>query len=322
MLVVGWQGAAGSNTSTTISSIADNGGNSYVKAARAIDTGDNTAVELWYAQNSAANATSVTISPSANVSRAGAVIWEFSGVSSSAALDQTAALNSQAASATVSGGTVTTAAANDVVVSIAVVANAVTGISSPFVDDSALMSNGWAHAVVSAAGSYGAQWNQSSAGTYAAATASFKAVSIGGSFSPCDVNKDGAVNSSDVTAAVNLVLSPPATCPTTITGAGSCNAAVVQRVIAASLPGGTCHPVVLNWTASTSPSVAGYNVYRSLTSGSGYAKLNSALINGTTYTDATSQPGQTYYYVATAVDSSGNESSYSNPPAVAGIPSP
>jgi hypothetical protein len=143
-----------------------------------------------------------------------------------------------------------------------------------------------------------------------------------GTYDACDLNQDGVVNSLDVNIAVGWVLNPPSPCPVTIPGAGSCNAAVVQRVIAASLPGGTCYPVVLTWTASTSSNVTGYNVYRSTTSGSGYVLLNSSLITGTTYTDGTSQPGQTYYYVATSVNSSGTESAYSSPPIVATIPSP
>jgi hypothetical protein len=143
-----------------------------------------------------------------------------------------------------------------------------------------------------------------------------------GNYDQCDLNQDGVVNSLDVNIAVGWVLNPPSPCPVTIPGAGSCNAAVVQRVIAASLPGGTCYPVVLTWTASTSSNVTGYNVYRSTTSGSGYVLLNSSPITGTTYTDGTSQPGQTYYYVATSVDSSGAQSAYSNPPIAATIPSP
>lgn len=71
------------------------------------------------------------------------------------------------------------------------------------------------------------------------------------------------------------------------------------------------HNVGLNWGASTS-TVAGYNVYRSTVSGSSYAKVNSTLVAGLSYTDATVQSGQTYYYVATAVDGTGNESVYSN----------
>ena len=74
----------------------------------------------------------------------------------------------------------------------------------------------------------------------------------------------------------------------------------------------TSYSVALAWDASTS-TVVGYYVYRSTTSGTGYAKLNaSSSATGLTYTDTTVQDGTTYYYVTTAVDSSGTESSYSN----------
>jgi len=69
--------------------------------------------------------------------------------------------------------------------------------------------------------------------------------------------------------------------------------------------------VDLLWNASTSP-VAGYNAYRSMTSGGAYTKLNSSLIHGTTYADFGVQHGYTYYYVTTAVDSQGRESAFSN----------
>jgi TolB protein len=49
--------------------------------------------------------------------------------------------------------------------------------------------------------------------------------------------------------------------------------------------------------------------------------LNSSLVSGTTYTDTTAQAGQTYYYVSTAVNSSDQESAYSNE-AQAVVPSP
>jgi predicted phage tail protein len=71
------------------------------------------------------------------------------------------------------------------------------------------------------------------------------------------------------------------------------------------------HTVTLNWTASTS-TVSGYNVYRSTTNGGSYAKINSGLVSAITYVDSTVQDGTTYYYVTTAVDSSGDESAYSN----------
>jgi len=47
-------------------------------------------------------------------------------------------------------------------------------------------------------------------------------------------------------------------------------------------------------------------------SGGPYSKINSALEASNAYTDNTVAAGQTYYYVATAVDGSGNESGYSN----------
>jgi ribosomal protein S8E len=68
------------------------------------------------------------------------------------------------------------------------------------------------------------------------------------------------------------------------------------------LSGAGTHDAILSWAASTTPGVVGYNVYRGTTSGGESATpLNSSPINGTTYTDATVQAGQTYYYVTRAV---------------------
>jgi hypothetical protein len=146
--------------------------------------------------------------------------------------------------------------------------------------------------------------------------------------SACDlVAPFGTIDAADVQAAINMTLgiSP---CTANIGGAVACNAAVVQRVINAAL-GGTCvtgvgtvaHYVTMGWTASTS-SVAGYNVYRATTSGGPYSKINSSLIVVTSYTDSTVAAGQTYYYVATAVDNNGVESSYSTQTPLALVPMP
>jgi HYDIN/CFA65/VesB family protein/centrosomal CEP192-like protein/ASPM-SPD-2-Hydin domain-containing protein len=80
------------------------------------------------------------------------------------------------------------------------------------------------------------------------------------------------------------------------------------------------HSVSLAWTASTS-TVAGYNVYRGTQSGGPYAIINGSTETSTTYTDNSVQGGQTYYYVVTALDGSGNESVNSNQ-AQAVVPSP
>jgi len=60
------------------------------------------------------------------------------------------------------------------------------------------------------------------------------------------------------------------------------------------------HDAILSWAASTIR-VVGYNVYRGTTSGGRARRLELLAVNGTTYTDATVQAGQTYYYVTRAV---------------------
>jgi hypothetical protein len=74
---------------------------------------------------------------------------------------------------------------------------------------------------------------------------------------------------------------------------------------------GTSHSVFLTWAPSPSVAATGYNVYRSNVSGTGYAQINSTTVSGLTYSDGTVVSGQTYYYVVTAVDSSGDQSGFS-----------
>lgn len=75
---------------------------------------------------------------------------------------------------------------------------------------------------------------------------------------------------------------------------------------------GQTDSVQLEWDPNSESDLAGYNLYRSTQSGSGYVRLNGSLIPTPTYTDNTIQPGQTYYYVCTAVNSSDLESGFSN----------
>ena len=106
--------------------------------------------------------------------------------------------------------------------------------------------------------------------------------------------------------------SPTTTASTTGTLAVASNANGAPSSIPISGNGVTQaqHTVLLSWNASTA--ATGYNVYRSATSGSGYARVNSGLDSSLTYSDASVQTGQTYFYVTTAVDASGQESAYSS----------
>jgi len=67
----------------------------------------------------------------------------------------------------------------------------------------------------------------------------------------------------------------------------------------------------LAWLRNTERDLAGYNLYRSTTSGSNYLKLNTSVIPDTAYRDSSLLSDTTYYYVVTAVDTSQNESPYS-----------
>jgi hypothetical protein len=80
------------------------------------------------------------------------------------------------------------------------------------------------------------------------------------------------------------------------------------------------HSVILGWAASTTSGISYYNMYRGTTTGGPYTLLKSG-ITSTSYTDSNVQSGSTYYYVATAVDSTGTESAYSDQ-ATAVIPMP
>ena len=66
--------------------------------------------------------------------------------------------------------------------------------------------------------------------------------------------------------------------------------------------------VSLDWNDNGEGDLDGYNVYRSTTSGSGYSKLNGSLVGSSAFVDTTAVNGTTYYYVVTAVDTTGNES--------------
>jgi len=73
----------------------------------------------------------------------------------------------------------------------------------------------------------------------------------------------------------------------------------------------TQYNVNLSWNPSSD--VTGYNVYRGTTATGKFAKINSSVNPNTAYTDSTVVSGQTYYYAATSVASSGQESALSTP---------
>ncbi len=124
------------------------------------------------------------------------------------------------------------------------------------------------------------------------------------SFNPTTIPAPGS-GSSTMTIRVGLNTSM-GTYPITVTGSGggTQHTTTVNLTVTAE--------VNLSWTPSSSQGIAGYNAYRGMTSGGPYTKINSSLIVNTSYSDLMVQSGYTYYYVTTAVDNQGMESTYSN----------
>jgi hypothetical protein len=92
----------------------------------------------------------------------------------------------------------------------------------------------------------------------------------------------------------------------------------------APTPNPSAHSVELSWTASPSANISGYNIYRAVFTDScgAFSKLNSEPNASTLFTDSTAAAGSSYCYATTAVNSSNQESGYSNIVSDVQIPAP
>lgn len=119
----------------------------------------------------------------------------------------------------------------------------------------------------------------------------------------------GGNSSVGTISSAGLYTAPGSATQVTITGQSVYQpSSSATAAVTVALP--VTHSVSLSWQSSAS-SPAGYNVYRGTQATGPFAKLNSSLDTATVYMDNTVVSGQTYYYVATAVDSSGVESGHS-----------
>jgi hypothetical protein len=84
------------------------------------------------------------------------------------------------------------------------------------------------------------------------------------------------------------------------------------------------HSVNLSWGASTSSNISGYNIYRAAYASAcgSFSKINSLLNTGTLYTDSAVVDRATYCYATTAVNSTNEESGYSNVVSNVQVPAP
>jgi hypothetical protein len=132
----------------------------------------------------------------------------------------------------------------------------------------------------------------------------------------------GLILAAGSSATLNVTFAPSA--PGSLNGSVTVTSTGTNSTVTISVLGNAVQPVSHSATLTLAPNssnVVGYNVYRSSVSNGPYAKLNSPPFTSTTYNDSTVLANHTYYYVATSVDSAGNEAAYSNQVS-ATIPSP
>ena len=93
--------------------------------------------------------------------------------------------------------------------------------------------------------------------------------------------------------------------------AKSCHGLVAKASYTVAVQAAPYHVVDLQWKASKTKDVVGYNIYRGA-DGLYWKRINLSLNGSTTYSDSTVANSTVYYYATTAVDVHGHESIKSN----------
>jgi fibronectin type 3 domain-containing protein len=127
-------------------------------------------------------------------------------------------------------------------------------------------------------------------------------------------------------ASFTVTFSPQASgvASATLTFASNAQQATTTETLTGTGTAAPTYTVNLSWNASTSSGVSGYNIYRAVytTSCESFSKINSALNTSTLYADSVVADGTSYCYATTAVNSSNEESGYSNTISNVQIPAP
>jgi hypothetical protein len=151
-----------------------------IPTARSSNAGAGDALQMFYAKNSCAGASTISIDATTAVT---AVVWEVSGIRTDDPFDKASTLNDQPETATPVGPTIETSTRGEFVVSVAIVANTVAGIhpGNKFTNDHLANGNAWAHLTDSSAPAdvYQAQWDplpppELPPGSYCASAAAFR----------------------------------------------------------------------------------------------------------------------------------------------------
>lgn len=155
--------------------------------------------------------------------------------------------------------------------------------------------------------------------TVSAVSSNNSAFSVGGLSLPVTISAGSS-------AAFTVTFSPPTTGALTssLTFTSNAQSSTTVETLTGTGTAAPVHSVNLSWTASTSSNVSGYNIYRAAYASAcgSFAKINSLLNTGTLYTDSVVVDGATYCYATTAVNTSNQESGYSNVVSNLQVPAP
>jgi hypothetical protein len=155
--------------------------------------------------------------------------------------------------------------------------------------------------------------------TVSAVSSNNSAFSVGGLSLPVTIP---AGNS----AAFTVTFSPQTTGAVTaaLTFTSNAQSSTTVETLTGTGAAAPVHSVNLSWSASTSSNVSGYNIYRAAYASAcgSFSKINSLLNTGTLYTDSAVVDGATYCYATTAVNTSNEESGYSNVASNVQVPAP
>jgi len=307
VVIIGWN-----DTATAVTSVTDTTGNVYALAAGPTTASNLLSQSIYYAKNigaASASANTVTVQFSAAAGAPDVRIVEYSGLDLSNPLDAVQA--GSGSSSTSSAGPVTTSSATDLIVAANTVFTLTTGAGAGFTSRLITSPDGdiVEDQTTTAAGSYSATASLSSSGAWVMQVVAFRAASVQSNLTTqnsCDLNNDGTVNVVDVQLLANMEINASGfPCSANVGGVLGCSESARQVVIKSALGLG-CHFVQLNWGASPSSGVVGYNVYRGTTAGGETSTpINSGgPVTGTSFTDTTAAGGTKYYYVVKATNGS------------------
>jgi len=164
----------------TVSGVSGGGGNTFtqVPSARALDGGTHMS-DIWYLPNNAGGITTVTATFSASSSSHGIWAMEVSGAATVSPVDIQSVKNNATASTTVTGTSMNTTNAADIIVANWTTGATTTTANAPWtLFTNILNGNGAGYQIVAVTSAYAVSANQNAAQAYCVSQVAFKSSSV------------------------------------------------------------------------------------------------------------------------------------------------